>query len=69
MCKLAVNAFESRLDGRWVCIKTASVPIPQPGFPCVKVEKGTTFTPQVVFAGHDDFTSYLEAVAVDEPDG
>ncbi len=64
MGRRALDAFEEREDGVWVC--TRAVLIAGPGG-SIRVEKGQTFPPRTVFAGHNDFTAYLASVSVADP--
>ena len=64
MGRRALDCFEEREDGGWVCIRSTSVMGPAGPIP---VQKGQSFAPKCVFAGIDDFTSYLESVSVESP--
>jgi hypothetical protein len=64
MGRRALDCFEDREDGGWVCIRATSVMGPAGPIP---VRKGQSFAPKTVFAGIDDFPSYLASVSVESP--
>ena len=66
MGRVALGAFERMNDGTWECRRATVVQHPS-GWPAIKIRGGMTFSPHTVFAGFDDFTEYLESVAVDGP--
>jgi len=66
MGRRALDAFELRPDGSWICIRRIAVPIRRSAA-SVDVEIGRSFAPGTAFAGYDDFTAHLAAVAVDAP--
>ena len=61
MCRLALNCFEDRDDGSWVCIRSTTVNGPAGHVP---VLKGQSFRPGTVFAGYNNFTAHLASVSV-----
>jgi len=64
MIRQALECFEELLDGSWVCRKSTVIT----GLSCnVAVWRGQTFAPHTVFAGYDDFTSYLESISKTVP--
>jgi hypothetical protein len=58
MGRRALDAFELRPDGSWICIRRVAVPIRQSAA-VVDVEVGRSFVPGTAFAGYDDFTARL----------
>jgi hypothetical protein len=62
MSRRALDCFEDREGGGWVCIRATSVKGPAG---TVAVRKGQTFAPKAVFAGFNDFTAYLASVSVE----
>ena len=58
----ALGCFEDREDSGWVCIRAIFVMGPAGPIP---VQKGRSFAPKTVFAGIDDFPSYLASVSVE----
>ena len=62
MSRRALDCFEDREDGGWVCIRATSVNGPAG---TVAVRKGQTFAPKAVFACFNDFTAYLASVSVE----
>jgi hypothetical protein len=64
MGRRALGCFEDREDGRWICIRSTVVEGPAGR---VAVTKGQSFVPRSVFAGYDDFTSYLASVSIEGP--
>ena len=64
MVRRALDCFEERESGGWVCIRTTLVKGPVGPIP---VQKGQSFAPKCVFAGYNDFTSYLASVSIESP--
>jgi hypothetical protein len=62
MSRHALDCFEDREDGGWVCIRSTSIMGPAGPVP---VQKGQSFAPKTVFAGYDDFPSHLASVSVE----
>ena len=59
--KAGVGGFEPDQGGNWHCRKTVTVRGPLGD---VVVKAGARLAPHTVFAGFDDFTSYLEKIIV-----
>ena len=64
MAKIAFNCLELQSDGRWLCVKTETVP---GRYGPVGVRVGQSFAPGTVFAGFDDFAAHLASVSVEVP--
>jgi hypothetical protein len=64
MGRRALDSFEDRGDGSWVCTHATTVAGPSVTVP---VRQGQSFAPGTVFAGYDDFTAYLARVSVESP--
>lgn len=64
MAKIAFECIELQPDGRWVCLKAAIVP---GRYGPVRVRAGQSFVAGTIFAGFDDFTSYLQRISVEAP--
>jgi hypothetical protein len=64
MGRRALDCFEDRGDGSWVCTHATTVSGPAG---IVPVRQGQSFAPRTVFAGYDDFTAYLARVSVESP--
>jgi hypothetical protein len=62
MSRRALDCFEDREGGSWVCIRATSVKGPAS---TVAVQKGQTFAPKTVFAGFNVFTAYLAGMNVE----
>ena len=62
MSRQALAAFESGEDGVWHCRKDVVVHGPHGD---VMVRAGTSFAPHTAFAGFNDFTAYLDELAVE----
>ena len=62
MGRRALGFFEDRNDGGWVCIRATTISGPKGD---VSVRKGQSFAPKTVFAGYDDFVSYLASVSIE----
>ncbi|HWK95016.1 MAG TPA: hypothetical protein VNR39_06310 [Pseudolabrys sp.] len=60
----AYSSIEEQLDGRWICRRTTIV---AGRYGPVEVQAGQVFVPKTTFAGYDDFTGHLAAVAIDGP--
>jgi hypothetical protein len=64
MRRHALDCFEDRDDGSWICTKDTVVNGPVGP---VDVERGQSFKPGTVFAGYNDFPAYLASVSVPGP--
>ncbi len=64
MAVQALGSFERNSVGDWVCEKNVTVDGPMG---LVEVKQGQVFHRPIVFAGYDDFTGYLDSVAIESP--
>lgn len=64
MVRRAFDCIEEGVYGSWLCIKNATV---EGRYGTVEVKQGTRFNQGCVFAGFDDFPSYLASVSIDVP--
>jgi len=63
VARRALECFEERPDGGWVCRADTSIT----GRGCVvAVKRGQVFKPGCSFAGYDDFPSFLASVSEQE---
>ena len=67
MARVALGAFEARPDGTWSCTRDVELTCHQQGQTRIFVRAGRVFVPRTTFAGHDDFTAYLQSVSTEAP--
>ncbi|MGE4167718.1 MAG: hypothetical protein AB7E67_17200 [Xanthobacteraceae bacterium] len=60
----AYASIEEQPDGRWVCRRATIV---SGRYGPIEVQAGQVFMPHAAFAGFDDFTAHLRAVATSAP--
>ncbi len=64
MVRLSLGCIEERPNGTWECVRDAKIE----GRYCpINIKRGQRFAPRCIFAGFDDFTSYLASVGVEVP--